>query len=291
LSAVELFLLALAVYVYEYRTIAAANIVVTAVILLLLAKKYSEKVRVIMHVYFAIVTFSSFFLLSSHVLHSIYNIEGLRARAQVLIGIRSLPPEMMVAGAEPMPLWALASVFVFMLALVLVTTALWIYDIKKKQMVWDYSGISRSQKYLTWFLIFYALTYIHAFFFGVYIAMVSDIPFTIWLMYGLYNCPVNLLFVAILAPLVPRVNKPLYIVICIMAIVGAFFNWMIGLSVNLDALSVLPVGIYGLLMLWKSTRKNEQYDLNAMRLSMTGASGAKDIARRRGEPLSQSDER
>jgi len=255
MSAVEPFLLSLAVYIYEYKMIATANIVVTAILLLLLVRRYSEKVRVIMHVYFASLTLSSFLLLFSYVWRSINNIDELRARAQELIGISSLPSEMIGAGAEPMPSWVLTTAFALMLTLVLMATLLWIYDIRKKQTVWDYSGLLRWQKYLTWFLVFYGLTYFHAFFFGVYIAMISDVPITIWLMYGLYNCPVNLLFVAILAPLVPRVNKPLYVVICVMAIFGAFFNWMIGLSVNLDAFSVLPVGIYGLVMLWRATRK------------------------------------
>jgi len=254
-SAVEPFLLSLAVYIYEYKILAAANIVATIVVLSLLVKRYSRNIRVITHVYFALLTLSSFLLLVSYVWRSINNIEGLRNRAQELIGVSSLPPAMIGAGAEPTPWWALITAFVFMLALVLVATVLWVYDIRKKQTVWDYSGIPRWQKYLTWFLVFYGLTYFHAFFFGISIAMVSSIPVTIWLMYGLYNCPVNLLFVAIMAPLVPKVNKPLYVAICIMAIVGAFFNWLIGLSVNLDALSVLPVGIYGLVMLWRAPKR------------------------------------
>jgi hypothetical protein len=255
MSAVEPFLLSLAVYIYEYKMLAAANIVATAVSLGLLVKRYSEKVRAILHVYFAGLTLSSFLLLSSYVWRSITNLNGLRSRAQELMGISSLPPEMIGAGAEPMPFWVLVTAFVGMLILAVAAAGLWLYDIKQKQTVWDYSGIPRWQKYLTGFLVLYGLTYFHAFFFGVYIAMASGLPITIWLMYGLYNCPVNLLLVAVLAPLVPRVNRPLYIAICVMAIFGALFNWIIGLSVNLDAFSVLPVGIYGLLMLWRATRK------------------------------------
>ena len=79
--------------------------------------------------------------------------------------------------------------------------------------------------------------------------------FEIFLMFGLYPCPINLTLVAILAPLAPRVNKPMYIAICLMAILGAFYNQTIGMSINLDAFAVSPVGVYGLIMLWRSTRK------------------------------------
>ena len=72
----------------------------------------------------------------------------------------------------------------------------------------------------------------------------------------LFNCPINTFFVALLAPLAPRVNKPLYISIFLMAFMGAFaLQTMIGLSVNLDALAVGPVGVYGIFMLWKATKK------------------------------------
>jgi len=251
----ETFILALSVYITEYKMIAASNIAATIVILFLLAKRYSEKVRVIMHVYFAIITLSSFLLLSSSILNSLSNIERLRDRAQELLGLRELPSGMLASGAEAAPAWLQYAFFALMLILVIITTTSWLYDIMKKKTVWDYSKMPKWQKYLTWFLVFYGLTYIHAFLFGVYFATVAGVSPSVYLMYGLYNCPVNLVFVALLAPLVPKVNRPLYLAICLMAIMGSFYNQVIGLSVNLDALAVSPAGIYGLLMLWRSTRK------------------------------------
>jgi len=252
---VEPFLLAMSTYIAEYRMVAAVHIAVTVIILWFLVKRYSENVRVVMHVYFAILTSSSFLLFVSYLLMALGDVDGLRDRAEELLGLRRLPSGMWTSGAEPAPAWLQYAFFAFMLVLVALATIFWLYDIRKKETVWDYSKMPRWQKYLTFFLVIYGLTYVHAFVFGVYFALIAGVSPSLYLMYGLYNCPVNLLFVAILAPLVPRVNKPLYVVICLMAMTGAFYNQIIGLSVNLDALAVSPAGVYGLLILWRARSK------------------------------------
>jgi hypothetical protein len=252
---VETFLLAMTTYIAEYKMLAAVEIVTTSVILFLLVRRYSENIRVVMHVYFAFLTLSSFLLLTLYMYNSLRNVDGLLNRAQELLGLRQLPSGMWTSGAEPAPAWLQLVFFALGLVLAVLATVFWFIDIKKKQTIWDYSKMPRWQKYLTLFLVIYGLTYFHALLFGIYFAMVAGVSPSLYLMYGLYNCPVNLVFIALLAPLVPRVNKPLYITICLMAIMAAFFNWIIGLSVNLDAIAVSPAGIYALLMLWRSTRK------------------------------------
>jgi hypothetical protein len=250
MSQIESFILGLAVYVMEYRLLAAVSIVTTVLILWLLVKRYSENVRKVMHVYFAILNFYPLFLLAYNIMGASGNIEALRARAFELLGLTHIP-EALFVDVEPLP-WRIQMIFYLILFLLTVSGAiLWLYDIKKKQNVYDYTKMPRWQRYLTLFLLFYGLTYVHAMMFGI---ILGGIGIQLFLMYGLYPCPVNLVFVAILAPLVPKVNKPLYVVTCLMAICGAFYNQMIGISVNLDALAVTPVGVYGLIMLWRSRR-------------------------------------
>ena len=249
-SSTEVFLLALASYIMEYRLIAAINIVATVLILWLLVKRYSNKVRTLAHIYFAVLSVYPIFLLGSHLMRSLRDIDGLRDRFFEQFGLTSLP-EAMLGSTSPPPAWVSSAIMFTIFGLTICIPILWIWDIKKKQTVYDYTGIPRWQKWLTVVLIFYGLTYIHAMMFG----WVLLGRFDIFLMFGLYPCPINLTLVAILAPLVPRVNKPMYIAVCLMAIMGAFYNQTIGMSINLDALAVSPVGVYGLIMLWKATRK------------------------------------
>jgi len=253
LSSPEVFLLALASYIMEYRLIAAINVVATGLILWLLVKRYSNKVRTLAHVYFAVLSVYPIFLLGSHLIRSLRDVEGLRERFFEQYGVTSLP-EAMLGSTNPPPQWVSNAIMFTIFILTIIIPVLWIWDIKKKQTVYDYTGIPRWQKWLTGILVFYGLTYIHAMAFGWILLG----RFDLFLMFGLYPCPINLTLVAILAPLAPRVNKPMYIAVCLMAIMGAFYNQTIGMSINLDALAVSPVGVYGLIMLWRSTRQKSR---------------------------------
>ena len=250
MSSTEVFLLALASYIMEYRLIAAINVVSTVLILWLLLKRYSNKVRTLTHIWFAVLSFYPLFLIGNHLMKSLGDVDALRARFFEQFGLTSIP-EAMLGSTTPPPAWVSSAIIFSIAILTVCIPILWIWDIKKKQTVYDYTGIPRWQKWLTVFLVFYGLTYIHALMFGVFLLG----RFEIFLMFGLYPCPINLVLVAILAPLASRVNKPMYIAICLMAILGAFYNQTIGMSVNLDALAVSPVGVYGLIMLWRATRK------------------------------------
>jgi len=244
------FLLAMAVYVIEYRPLAALTIGITVAFLVLLFKKFNNKVRAAMHVFFAILSFYPMLLLAYAIGRGISNAESLHTRAEAYFGFTEFPPGLI--GEPVTPPWPIQMTFYLLLfALTIIIPILWIWDIRKKGTVYDYSNVPRWQKYLTIFLVFYGITYIHAMMYGVVLGGVVEL----FLMYGLYPCPINLTLVALLAPLVPKVNKPLYIAVCIMAILGAFYNQMIGISVNLDAMSVTPVGIYGLVVLWWRSRK------------------------------------
>jgi len=142
-----------------------------------------------------------------------------------------------------LPTWLFWGLAILFFVMTIVTVVFWLYDIKKRDTVYNYSKVPRWQKILTLFLIFYALTYFHTFLFGVYFAMVGGVPLPLFSQYGLWSCPSNLLFVAILAPLVPRVNKPLYISVCINSIIAPLLQQGVApLAVNLDAMSVLPAG-------------------------------------------------
>jgi hypothetical protein len=245
----ETFFLALGTYIMEYRMLAAVNIVITVAVLWLLINRYSNRIRTFTHIYFAILSFYPLFLLGYYIIRSLQDIDALRLRAAELIGVINFP-DIVYGGSAP-PAWLQNAVYLIMFSLMVIGPILWLYDIKKKATVWDYSGIPRWQKYLTWILVFYGLTYLHALPFVWFMAGI----FKIFLMYGLYPCPINLVQVALLAPLAPKVNKPLYVVVCLAAIMGAVGNQIIGISVNLDAMAVTPVGIYGLVMLWRSIRK------------------------------------
>ncbi len=240
----------MALYIMEYRPLAAVTVGITVLILWFLVKKYSNSIRTIAHVYFAILTFYPLFLLGYYITGVPRRFSELQARAAELLGVTSFPEALFVE-VEPLPMWVMTGFFLTMSILAVGGAIFWLYDIKKKQNVYDYTKMPKWQKYLTLFLVFYGLTYLHAMLFGSILGGRPDI----YLMYGLYPCPVNLVLVAILVPLVPRVNKPLYVIMCFYAIGGAFFNQMIGLSVNLDALAVSPVGVYGLIMLWRSMRQ------------------------------------
>lgn len=255
LNNVEITILAVTTYMMDYRLLALANIVFTIVILWFLIKKYSESLRKVMHVYFAILTMYTLMLLIWYLYSATGNVTALQDRAFELLGFRSLPPGMVVEGITvPQPVfWAFSLLF---LVMTVVTTVFWLYDIRKKKTVYDYSKMPKWQKYLTVFLVFYALTYFHSFLFGVYFAIVAGVPIPIFSQYGLWSCPGNLLFVAILTPLVPKVNKPLFASVCINSIIAPLLQQGIApIAVNLDALSVLPAGVYGLFMLWRATRK------------------------------------
>jgi hypothetical protein len=254
-SGVEITILAITTYMLEFRLLALFNIILTIVILWLLVKKYSEKVRKVMHVYFAFLTFYMPFLLMWYLNRVTKDINALQDLAYRLVGLRTLPSGMVVEGV-PIPTWLFRAFAILFFAATIVTVVFWLYDIKKRETIYDYSKMPRWQKILTLFLIFYGLTYFHTFLFGVYFAMVGGVPLPLFSQYGLWSCPTNLLFVAILAPLVPRVNKPLYISVCINSIIAPLLQQGVApLAVNLDAMSVLPAGIYGLFMLWRSTRK------------------------------------
>ena len=244
------FLLAMAVYVFEYRPLAVLTIGIMVVFLVLLFKKFNNKVRAAMHVFFAILSFYPMLLLGSYIGRATSDTEWLRARA-IEFGLPTeFPPQLL--GEPAYPPWPLMMIFILLLgALTIIIPVLWIWDIRKKGTVYDYSNMPRWQKYLTILLVFYGMTYIHAMLFGSVLGGYVDL----YLMFGLYPCPINLTLVALLAPLVPKVNKPLYITVCLMAILGAFYNQMIGISVNLDAMSVTPVGIYGFVVLWWRSRK------------------------------------
>jgi hypothetical protein len=258
---VELIILAITTYMLEYRLLALVNIVFTIAILWLLIKKYSEGVRKVMHVYFAVLTLYTPFLLIWYLNSATEDVNALQNRAYQLVGLRELPQGMVVAGV-PIPTWLFYGFAILFFAMTIVTVVFWLYDIKKRDTVYNYSKMPRWQKILTLFLIFYALTYFHTFLFGVYFAMVGGVPLPLFSQYGLWSCPANLLFVAILAPLVPRVNKMLYVSVCINSIIAPLLQQGISpIAVNLDALSVLPAGIYGLVMLWRATRKIESKPL------------------------------
>ncbi|MCK4952771.1 hypothetical protein KAS14_03220, partial [Candidatus Bathyarchaeota archaeon] len=244
------FLLALASYILKYKLVAAISIVGTVLILWLLLKRYSNKVRTLTHIWFAFLSFYPLFLIGSHLAKSMGDIDGLRASFFELTGLTGIP-EAMLGSTSPPPAWVSSAIILSIAVLTVCIPILWIWDIKKKQTVYDYTGIPRWQKWLTVFLVFYGITYIHAMAFGWFLLG----RFEVFLMFGLYPCPINLVLVAILAPLAPKVNKPMYIAVCLMAILGAFFNQTIGMSINLDAFAVSPVGVYGLIMLWRSTRK------------------------------------
>ena len=248
----EDFLLAMSVYIMEYRPLAALTIVITLTFLaLILLKKFNNKVRAAMHVFFAILSFYPMLLLAYAIGRGMSNTESLHARALAYFGFTDFPPGLI--GEPVTPPWPIQLTFYLLLfALTIIIPILWIWDIRKKGTVYDYSNVPRWQKYLTIFLVFYGISYIHAMMYGVVLGGVPEL----FLMFGLYPCPINLTLVALLAPLTPnKVYKPLYIAVCIMAILGAFYNQMIGISVNLDAMSVTPVGIYGLVVLWWRSRK------------------------------------
>ena len=251
MSSAEVFLLALASYIMEYRHIATINVVATVLILWLLLKRYSNKVRTLAHIYFAVLSFYPLLLIGNHLMRVLRDVDSLRQRFFEQFGLTSIP-EAMLGSTNPPPQWVSSAIIFTIFILTVCIPILWIWDIKKKQTVYDYTGIPRWQKWLTVILVFYGITYIHAMTFG----WVLLGRFDLFLMFGLYPCPINLTLVALLAPLAPRVNKPLYIAICLMAILGAFYNQTIGMSLNLDALAVSPVGVYGLIMLWRSTRKS-----------------------------------
>ena len=252
---IEGFLLAMAVYVAEYRLLAIVNITITITILFFLVKRYSEKVRIVMHVYYAALTLYTPFLLIWYLNSVRGEPEALLNRFYQLIGLRGLPPGMVSEGIQ-IPGFLFSSLSILFFVLTIVGVIFWLYDIKKRDTVYDYSGMPRWQKILTLLLVFYALTYFHSFLFGVYFAVVGGVPPPLFSQYGLWSCPSNLLFVAILAPLVPRVNKPLYVSICVNAIIAPVLQQGIApIAVNLDALSVLPAGLYGLIMMWRSNKK------------------------------------
>jgi len=254
-SGVEITILAITTYMLEFRLLALVNIVFTITILWLLVKKYRDSVRKVMHVYFTVLTFYMPFLLISYLNRVTKDVNALQDLSFQLVGLRALPPSMVVEGV-PIPTWLFWGLAILFFAATIVTVVSWLYDIKKRDTVYDYSKMPRWQKILTLFLVFYALTYFHSFIFGVYFSMVGGVPIPLFSQYGLWSCPANLLFVAILAPLVPRVNKPLYISVCVNSIIAPLLQQGIApLAVNLDAMSVLPAGIYGLFMLWRATRK------------------------------------
>jgi hypothetical protein len=258
-NSVEITVLAIVTYMMEFRYLALANIVFTIVILWLLTKRYSEKVRKVVHIYFAILTIYTPILLIWYLNNATKDVNALQNRfAQFFEGQRNLPQGMISEGIRIPTLLFYPLAVVFLVATV-VTVFYWLYDLRKKNTVYDYSKMPRWQKILTLFLVFYALTYFHSFLFGVYFAFVLGVPPPLFSQYGLWSCPSNLLFVAILAPLVPKVNKPLYVSVCVNSIIAPILQQIIApLPVNLDALSVLPAGIYGLFMLWKATRKKEK---------------------------------
>jgi hypothetical protein len=256
-NSTETTILAIVTYMIEYRLLALANIIFTIVILGLLVRKYSERVRKVMHVYFAILTFYMPFLLLRYLNTVTKDVNTLQNRAFQLVGLRELPPGMVVEGVT-IPRWLFWGFSIIFFVATIVTVVFWLIDIKKRNTVYDYTKMPRWQKILTLFLAFYALTYFHSFLFGVYFAMVAGVPIPLFSQYGLWSCPVNLLFVAILTPLVPKVNKPLYISVCLNSIIAPILQQGIApIAVNLDALSVLPAGLYGLFMLWRTTRKME----------------------------------
>jgi hypothetical protein len=253
-TGIEVTILAIVTYMIQFRLLALANIIFTIAILWFLVERYSDKVRKVMHVYFAFLTFYMPFLLVWYLMNVTKDISALQDRAYQLVGLRELPPGMVNEGFKiPAPV-----LLVFMLVFVAATTVtvvFWLIDIRARRTVYDYSKMPRWQKILTLFLIFYALTYFHSFLFGVYFAIAGGIPIPLFSQYGLWSCPVNLLFVAILTPLVPRVNKPLYLSVCVNSIIAPILQQGgIPIAVNLDALSVLPAGLYGLFMLWRANR-------------------------------------
>lgn len=253
-SGVEIYILAITTFMIEYRLLALANIIFTLALLLLLVRRYSDRVRKVMHVYFAVLTLYTPFLLVWYLNTSTKDVNALQEKAFQLVGLRELPSGMVVEGV-PIPTWLFWGFALLFFAVTIVTVVFWLYDIKKRKTVYDYSKMPRWQKILTLVLVFYALTYFHSFLFGVYFAIVGGVPIPLFSQYGLWSCPSNLLFIAILAPLVPRVNKPLYVSVCINSIIAPLLQQGIApIAVNLDAFSVLPAGVYGLIMLWKSTR-------------------------------------
>jgi len=256
-SSVETTILAIVTYMLEFRLLAFANIIFTIIILLLLIRKYSERVRKVMHVYFAVLTVYTPILLIWYLNLATRDVNALQDRAYQLVGLKALPPGMVSEGVTiPTSLFGALAILFF--AATIGTVIFWLFDIKKRNTVYDYSKMPRWQKILTLFLVFYALTYFHSFLFGVYFAIVGGVPIPLFSQYGLWSCPSNLFFVAILAPLVPRVNKPLYVSVCVNSIIAPLLQQGIApLAVNLDALSALPAGLYGLIMLWRSTRKME----------------------------------
>ena len=208
-----------------------------------------------MHVYFAILTLYTPFLLMKYLNNALKDTEVLQDRFFQLIGLYGLPSGMISEGIR-IPWLLLMSLSILFFILTIVGVIFWLYDIKKRDTIYDYSKMPRWQKFLTLLLIFYALTYFHSFLFGVYFAIAGGVSPPLFSQYGLWSCPSNLLFVAILAPLVPKVNKPLYLSICVNAIIAPLLQQGLApLPVNLDALSVLPAGLYGLFMLWRSTKK------------------------------------
>jgi hypothetical protein len=246
----EVFILSLATYIMEYRWLAAINIAITVSLLWLLVKRYSDGVRTALHTYFAVLTFIPLFLLMNHITRSLRDVDALRARAYELFGITSIPEAMINPSTSS---WGRIGYVlnIGMFVLTIAGSVLWLWDIRKKEVVWDYSGMPRWQKWLTWILVFYGMTYLHAMMFGWFLGGIFDI----FLLFGLYPCPINMVLVSLLTPLVPKVNKKLFVVICLMAIMGAIGNQMIGTSVNMDAIAVAPAGIYGLVMLWRSMRR------------------------------------
>lgn len=249
----ETTVLAIVTYMLEFRLLALANIVFTVVTLWYLAKRYSERVRKVMHIYFAIHSSYTPLLLIWYLNNATKDTNALKDLAYELVGLRELPPGMISEGIRISTslFYALAILFV---VLTIVTVIFWLYDIRERDTVYDYSKMPKWQKILTLFLVFYALTYFHSFLFGVYFAIVGGVPVPLFSQYGLWSCPANLLFVAIMAPLVPRVNKPLYLSVCLNSVIAPLLQQGIApLPVNLDALSVLPAGIYGLFMLWRAT--------------------------------------
>jgi len=81
-TATEDFLLAMSVYILEYRPLAALTIVITLTFLaLILLKRFNNTARAAMHVFFAILSFYPMLLLGSYITQATSNTDWLRERA------------------------------------------------------------------------------------------------------------------------------------------------------------------------------------------------------------------